>query len=372
MRRLLVFVFAVTLLGSCAQNGIKKEYYEGGYSEVLYEDGKIIKESKFNSSNKKNCSFEFDKNTGDTIRKIYYDNNENEEYQWWAKDSIESEKFYFAKARTYSSISERSRNRVLGLNSTQHAGDSTTYTYLYRDDIKYLIIKRDEKYKIVMSQSGCKKDNGEWCDCPKENIDWYLKNYISKIPKIEIPVGGVFTDNRDGKEYKTIKIEEQVWMAENLAFKPETGNYWAYNNDKTNVPKYGYLYDWETAIEVCPVGWHLPSAAEFRALERVSLSKDDGVNMLKSNTDWATSNEAKFNGNNESGFNGLPSGFLSFNDFGSTSFNSINLCAIFWGSEKYEHKNIENRALTFRLRPSRAQMSTSTLTHAFSVRCVKD
>ena len=62
----------------------------------------------------------------------------------------------------------------------------------------------------------------------------------------------------------------------------------------------------------------------------------------------------------------------SVGSFGSTSFNSINLCAIFWGSEKYEHKNIENRALTFRLRPSRAQMSTSTLTHAFSVRCVKD
>ena len=51
-------------------------------------------------------------------------------------------------------------------------------------------------------------------------------------------------------------------MAENLAYKPEQGNFWAYGNDSNNVAKYGYLYDWETAKKVAPKGWHLPTESD--------------------------------------------------------------------------------------------------------------
>ena len=77
---------------------------------------------------------------------------------------------------------------------------------------------------------------------------------------------GTYTDPRDGKVYKTVKIGQQWMMSQNFAYKPEQGNYWALNNDDANVAKYGYLYDWETAKKIAPPGWHLPTEVEFKTL----------------------------------------------------------------------------------------------------------
>jgi uncharacterized protein (TIGR02145 family) len=77
---------------------------------------------------------------------------------------------------------------------------------------------------------------------------------------------GTFEDVRDGKIYKTVKIGDKWIMAENLAYKPSKGNYWAHNNDPQNIEKYGYLYDWQTAKDIVPKGWHLPTKEELYAL----------------------------------------------------------------------------------------------------------
>jgi len=83
-----------------------------------------------------------------------------------------------------------------------------------------------------------------------------------------------FTDTRDGNTYKTVTISGITWMVENLKFKPAGGGAFYFDNDTNNVAKYGILYEWNTAVKVCPDGWHLPSGAEFRNLMN-NIEKDD-------------------------------------------------------------------------------------------------
>ena len=76
---------------------------------------------------------------------------------------------------------------------------------------------------------------------------------------------GRFTDARDGKIYKTVKIGDQVWMAENLNYDAGEGS-WCYKDSLSNCEKYGKLYTWEAARRSAPKGWHLPSKEEFETL----------------------------------------------------------------------------------------------------------
>jgi uncharacterized protein (TIGR02145 family) len=73
-------------------------------------------------------------------------------------------------------------------------------------------------------------------------------------------------DVRDGKKYRIVQLGPRIVMAENLAYKCPSGSYWTYMDRESNAAKYGYLYSWESAKIVAPVGWHLPTTAEWSNL----------------------------------------------------------------------------------------------------------
>jgi len=129
----------------------------------------------------------------------------------------------------------------------------------------------------------------------------------------EAPSSTVFTDRRDGKTYKSIKIGDKTWMTENLNY--QTDDSWCYGNDNSNCDKYGRLYTWNSAMRACPAGWHLPSRKEWKLL--VTMIGDSSVvgKKLKTRSGWKNNG----NGTDNYGFSALPGGFRVYDAVDSFS-----------------------------------------------------
>ncbi|MDR0515621.1 MAG: hypothetical protein LBH25_01080 [Fibromonadaceae bacterium] len=111
------------------------------------------------------------------------------------------------------------------------------------------------------------------------------------------PELGTFADPRDGKEYKTVKIGGQVWLAENLNW--EGAGAWCNDNPAMGA-RYGRLYTWDEAMRAAPPGWHLPTDEEWAALTDFAGGAENAAEALKSR-DW--------DGADELGFSALPGGY---------------------------------------------------------------
>jgi uncharacterized protein (TIGR02145 family) len=174
---------------------------------------------------------------------------------------------------------------------------------------------------------------------------------------------GSFTDPRDGHEYRTIRIGNQVWMAENLAWLPGVssqdtgsdtlGHCYVYGYDGSdigtaknhpNYAHYGVLYNWLAAVNACPPGWHLPSDEEWKILEKFEgMNRLDAERLnfgdrssgsvgtkLKSGAEWGDGD----NGKNTHGFTALPGGYRGFDG----GFFDLGDYASFWSSTEGRDK----------------------------------
>ncbi len=169
----------------------------------------------------------------------------------------------------------------------------------------------------------------------------------------------------DGNIYKTVKIANQWWMAENLKVTHyrngdaipnitdhiewtglTSGAYCVYDNNTSNADSYGYLYNWyavKNSRNIAPPGWHVPSDEEWKELEMwlgMSQSEadrsgwrgtDEGGKLKETGTThWNSPNTGA---TNETGFSALPSG----HHYGGTavymgSYIYMGSYAYFWSS----------------------------------------
>ena len=237
-----------------------------------------------------------------------------------------------------------------------------------------------------------------------------------------------FTDNRDGKVYKTVTIGEQVWMAENLAYLPsvvgpatgseDAGNetvafYYVYGYDGTDVAAakatanyqtYGVLYNWKAAMNgaassdsnpsgvqgVCPEGWHLPSDAEWTQLETylanngynydgstggdfirakiaISLASANGWNSSTNPGAIGNTNTAYDAYRNKSGFSALPGGYRTY----SGPFNNVGIFGNWWSSTQSDTSIAWSRLLYYNS-DYVSRYHYLNKGNGFSVRCLRD
>lgn len=209
---------------------------------------------------------------------------------------------------------------------------------------------------------------------------------------------GLFKDGRDGKKYKWVKIGNQIWMAENLAylpfvFSPDTGSitdpfYYVYGYDSTCVKcamktpfykTYGVLYNWIAAQNgntlsmksanliqgICPNGWHLPSDAEWGELiDFVGGSNIAGGRLKESDTiHWIAPN---FGASNDFHFSVLPGGYRFIN----LTFTGMGNFGHFWSATEYDSENALSR--DFDNESTIIYSSYINKEIGFSVRCIKN
>ena len=197
----------------------------------------------------------------------------------------------------------------------------------------------------------------------------------------------------DWNVYETVRIGDQVWMAENLKVTHyrngdpipnviidyewpnlSTGAYCSYENDVDNVTIYGSLYNWCAVNDLrglAPEGWHVPTDAEWQTLiEYLGGSSVAGGKMKTTGTIeggdglWHRLNTGA---TNESGFSALPGGYCN-NSNGY--FYNLGYYAFFWSSTESFSNFAWSRYLN--TNDPGVNRGNDDSRNGFSIRCVKD
>lgn len=192
----------------------------------------------------------------------------------------------------------------------------------------------------------------------------------------------------DGNIYKTVKIGNQVWMAENLKVTRyrngdtipditgntewsniDSGAYCYYNNNDSIGEIYGKLYNWYAITDsrvIAPEGWHIPGSDELRILIDYLGGEDIAAGKMKEAGfyHWLYPNTG---GVNESGFSALPGGYRL--NKGGTFHTLGSNCYLWTTTESYEFFSWSQQIFYFF---ADQEPDLDFATYGFSVRCVKD
>jgi uncharacterized protein (TIGR02145 family) len=195
----------------------------------------------------------------------------------------------------------------------------------------------------------------------------------------------------DGNIYNTVRIGNQVWMAENLKSvnyadgKPISGVY-AYNDDDAKVSVYGRLYTWDAVMNgaasnnnvpsgvqgACPNGYHVPSIAEWNVMlselggESVAGGKLKATGTVENgNGYWFAPNAGA---TNSSGFSALPGGWREEDD----SYQVLGYTGFWWSSTRDISSYSDILILGNEQSYSVVVGWGSDPSEAFSLRCVKN
>lgn len=174
-----------------------------------------------------------------------------------------------------------------------------------------------------------------------------VKNGITGFPTADIfnPLIPFTTINDiDGNIYRVVEVGNQTWMAENLKvtryqngdtikyidstsvwINDVTGAWSYYDNDSTTNELFGKLYNWQVASSsnnVCPFGWHVPTAAEFDTLVNFLGGPGAYSSKLRSTGGiyWGSESIDYAPGTNESGLSALGTGYIGDLDGISSGF----------------------------------------------------
>jgi uncharacterized protein (TIGR02145 family) len=250
------------------------------YSTAIADNGSLDEDTKTGMTNWASAAAA--SGSLDTIR-------ENIE-SWGYADSVPAFETYvkeFAEGVIPSSSSKAVIPDSVALSSDDHEKSSSS--------------KGDSGTKAGMTSSSSVTSAGSVTSSSSTTIEDPRASYLN--PNINY---GEMTDPRDGQVYKTVKIGDQVWMAQNLNYDDSVKtpslkeNSWCYNDSSEYCEKYGRLYSWAAAKDVCPTGWHLPSEDEL----------DDLIDSVARSASVGKSLQTKLwnSGTDAYGFSAIPAG----------------------------------------------------------------
>jgi uncharacterized protein (TIGR02145 family) len=220
------------------------------------------------------------------------------------------------------------------------------------------------------------------------------------LPGCKKQDGSEGVEDIEGNVYETVTIDDQVWMKENL----RTGSYrdgswlltnlyadfeWAsagpayciyhptyidgLDSESEVLDAYGVLYNWFAVNDsrgLCPVGWRIPTEADWEKLINNLGGADVTGGKLKSKRTDPDAHPRWENPNTDAtdaeGFSALPAGYRS----SLGMYEGVGVYACWWSSTQYD----DNYAYSYYIwsGDSYIDLSNDRKRAGYSVRCIKE